>query len=108
MRRQENKALLALGDTRLVRSRFLWLRGAQALSEVAQERFIPLMDSSLKTARAWAMKESLRTWWSYRSRSQAEQFWKRWYYWATHSRQGSNLVETNSALTHAGSLATLQ
>lgn len=86
VRRKENKALLAAGDSTLVRSRYLWLRNAQNLTDEAQSRIVPLMDSSLKTARAWAMKESLRTWWSYRSRAHAARFWKRWYFWATHSR----------------------
>lgn len=86
VRRQENKALRTTGDDTLVGSKYLWLQGAHGLSEAAQRRLTPLMDSSLKTARAWAMKESLRTWWSYRSQAQAAQFWKRWYFWATHSR----------------------
>lgn len=86
VRRKENKTLLAEGDSTLVRSKYLWLRNAHNLTDEAQQRITPLMDSSLKTARAWAMKESLRTWWNYRSRGCAARFWKRWYFWATHSR----------------------
>ena len=86
VRRQENKVLRAGGDDTLVRSKYLWLQSAETLSEEAQRRITPLMDSSLKTARAWAMKESLRQWWTCRSRAQAAQYWKRWYFWATHSR----------------------
>jgi transposase len=40
----------------------------------------------LKTGRAWAIKETLRNLWRYLSLTWAERFWKRWYYWATHSR----------------------
>ena len=40
----------------------------------------------LKTARAWAIKEALRQLWSYKSTGWATRFWKRWTFWATHSR----------------------
>ena len=40
----------------------------------------------LKTGRAWAIKESLRELWHYTRVGWAERHWKRWYFWATHSR----------------------
>jgi len=40
----------------------------------------------LKTARAWALKESLRQLWNYQTLGWAKRFWQRWYFWATHSR----------------------
>jgi transposase len=40
----------------------------------------------LKTGRAWAIKESLRHFWSYQRRGWAAKHWRRWYFWATHSR----------------------
>ena len=43
------------------------------------------MNPNLKTARAWAIKESLRGLWSYRRKGWAELYWKKWYFWATHS-----------------------
>ncbi|MGB7596876.1 MAG: transposase, partial [Gallionella sp.] len=33
-----------------------------------------------------ALKEVLRELWNYTSAAWALKFWKRWYYWATHSR----------------------
>src|SRR5208282_4948443 len=45
-----------------------------------------LKTAELKTGRAWALKEALRELWSYQSVAWAEKFWKRWYFWATHSR----------------------
>jgi len=50
------------------------------------ERFAFLKECNLKTARAWAIKESLRELWHYHRRGWAELFWKQWYFWATHSR----------------------
>lgn len=86
VRKQEHKALLQQGDETLSRSKYLWLYSAENVPAAAQERFTQIRDSNLKTARAWALKESLREWWSYRSQGWAKRFWQRWYFWATHSR----------------------
>jgi transposase len=86
VRKQEHKALLQHGDETLSRSKYLWLYSAENVPAAAQERFAQIRDSNLKTARAWALKESLREWWSYRSLGWAKRFWQRWYFWATHSR----------------------
>jgi len=45
-----------------------------------------IMTTTLKTARAWALKESLRELWHYTRVGWAERHWKRWYFWATHAR----------------------
>jgi transposase len=45
-----------------------------------------LKSAELKTGRAWALKEALRQLWDYTSEVWATKFWKRWYFWATHSR----------------------
>ena len=36
--------------------------------------------------RAWAIKEALRCLWHYVYPASGWKFWKRWYFWATHSR----------------------
>jgi transposase len=45
-----------------------------------------LKDGQLRTARAWAIKESLREFWNADSPTDARKFWDRWYFWATHSK----------------------
>jgi len=86
VRKREHKVLLEQGDETLSRSKYLWLYSAENVPAAAQERFAQIRDGNLKTARAWALKESLREWWSYRSLGWAKRFWQRWYFWATHSR----------------------
>jgi transposase len=86
VRRQENKALRAEGDERLVKTKYLWLRSEENLTQAAAAQFAALKNAQLKTARAWALKEALRSLWDYASRGWAERFWRRWYFWATHSR----------------------
>ena len=41
---------------------------------------------NLKTAQAWAMKESLRELWEHPHPGWAFHHFKKWYLWATHSR----------------------
>ena len=41
---------------------------------------------NLKTVRAYNLKLSLQIFWSTEERGVAEQYLKRWYFWATHSR----------------------
>ena len=86
VRRQEHKELTSQGDDTLVRSKYLWLYSAENMPAAAAERFDAIKQGNLKTARAWALKESLRELWSYHSFGWAKRFWQRWYYWATHSR----------------------
>ncbi|MBF0559693.1 MAG: transposase [Nitrospirae bacterium] len=40
----------------------------------------------LKVCRAWAIKENLRHLWDYRHAAFMRNYFKRWYFWATHSR----------------------
>jgi transposase len=85
VRKQEHKALLEQGDDRLKRSKYLWLYSAENMPEAARERFDRIKNDNLKTARAWALKESLRELWEHRGAHDAQRFWKHWYFWATHS-----------------------
>jgi len=86
VRKREHKALLDAGDATLSKSKYLWLYSAENVPQKSRERFDTLKAMQLKTARAWALKESLREFWDCRNERQAAEFWKRWYFWATHSR----------------------
>jgi len=86
VRKSEHKALRAEGDDTLVGSKYFWLYSAENLPEKYEDRFAALRRLNLKTGRAWALKESLRELWSYRSPFWAMRYWKRWHNWATHSQ----------------------
>ena len=86
VRKQENRALSATGDKSLAGSKYLWLYSYENLPAKHTDRFTVLRSGDLKTARAWAIKESLRHFWSYKRRGWAAKHFKRWYFWATHSR----------------------
>jgi transposase len=86
VRRRENKALRADGDDTLTGSRNMWLYGEENLPEKYEAVFAALRAADLKTARAWAIKESLRQLWKQRSRAAGERWWKSWNAWAVRSR----------------------
>lgn len=56
VRRQEHKALKARDINPLTGTRYLWLKSPEELEGERRERLELLKDSSLKTARAWAIK----------------------------------------------------
>lgn len=89
VRKREHSELRKEGDPRLLRTKFLWLMGPQKLESLSAERalqFDALRTSSLKVARAWAIKEAARELWDYVSRGWALKAWTRWLGWAFRSK----------------------
>jgi len=52
----------------------------------AKEKAFRITKSEIKTLRAYNIKESLRKFWECKNREEAEQYLKKWYFGATHSR----------------------
>jgi transposase len=87
VRRTEQRILKQRGDRRLTGTKFLWLKTrARAFTAAQQRVFVALRQSTLKSARAWALKEMLRRLWDFRSLPRARAFFARWYGWAMRSR----------------------
>jgi transposase len=86
VRRQEHRALLGAGQTTLKGSKYQWLTNPANMSRAQRQRFQALRDSTLKTARAWAIKEFAMGLWHYTSRTWAAKGWARWMAWAVRSR----------------------
>jgi transposase len=86
IRRGEHRELLTSGSQVLTGSKYLWLYAAENLPEKHQERFSILKALNLRTGRAWVLKENLRSLWNFTSLGWAQRHWRRWYFWATHSR----------------------
>jgi len=86
VRRGENRQLRSEGDDRLVGSKHMWLYAQENLPDRYAWNFWALRTSKLTTARAWAIKESLRALWNQPTLAAAVAWWRHWHYWATHSR----------------------
>lgn len=82
VRRQENKALRKEGDERLIGTKYDWLVRPENLRPEKQAAFEELKRSNLKTARAWALKETATKLWDYVYEGSARRFFSRWYGWA--------------------------
>jgi len=86
VRRKENKHLQLEGDKRLKGTRFDWLRNPANMTLSAKRRFAELKDSTLKSARAWALKQAAMKVFDYISETWARRHFDWWYGWATRSR----------------------
>lgn len=86
VRRQEHKALMAEGYEDLKGSKYDWLYNPKNMTRKQKKRFKALRDSTLKTARAWAIKELAMSLWRYVSKTWARKGWEKWLAWAVRSR----------------------
>ena len=86
VRRQEHKALMAEGYEDLKGSKYDWLYNPENMTHKHKVRFKALRESTLKTARAWAIKELAMSLWHYVSKTWARKGWEQWLSWAVRSR----------------------
>jgi transposase len=89
VRKKEHRELRNEGSDRLKGTKYRWLMGRDRRRELrtdVRRAFNQLIRSALKTARAWALKETANGLWSYRSRTWAEKAWKLWITRALRSR----------------------
>lgn len=86
VRRRENRTLRATGDDRLTGTRYDWLRNPAAMEPGDRKAFDQLRASGLKTARAWALKETAMALFSYTYERPARKHFRWWHGWAVRSR----------------------
>jgi transposase len=87
VRKQEHRAFLREdGDSPLTKTKYLWLFSEEHLPQRHAEAFAAVQSLELKVGRAWAIKEALRTLWTYRQRAAVHRFFDHWYAWAIRSR----------------------
>ena len=106
VRRTEARDLKRQGDDRLVGTKYAWLRNPENFNAEAWQAFAPLRKSNLKVARAWALKETAAKLWEYRYVGAAKSFFRRWYFWATHSRLGPMIEKARMIKRHLANVLT--
>ena len=84
-RKDEQKTMDIEQKRKMFKSRFCFLYGKEKLDKENKEKFERASAVARKTARAWAIKEFMRDMWNLPPPEFEPQF-KRWYWWATHSR----------------------
>lgn len=97
VRVQEHAELQQVGDDALKGSRYLWLQNPENMKPKNRQRFEELRATSLRVARAWAMKEAARHLWSYETRGWARRGWGRLIDWMARSRLAP-MIKTSRTL----------
>jgi transposase len=87
VRKHEHREFLRAGeDSPLTGTKYVWLYSDERRPEHHAETFAALQALNLKVGRAWAIKEALRTLWTYRQSAAVTRFFTHWYGWAVRSR----------------------
>lgn len=74
----ENKRLAKAGDTRLVGSKFFWVKNPDKIKASQFERYGDLRQADLETARAWRLKETFRGFFEQPTPEDGKTFFERW------------------------------
>lgn len=86
VRYKENKMLIREEIDFLKGTKYLWLKKKANWTEGERNKFQKLKNEQLDVGRAWSIKELFTRLWAYTYETSARKFFKRWYFWATHSR----------------------
>lgn len=86
VRREEAHELKKTNPELLKRTRYIWLKNPENLTDKQRARLSHLEKLNLHCNRAYLLKESFREFWDYSSKGWARRFLKKWFWWATHSR----------------------
>jgi len=86
VRRDEARELKKKNPELLKRTRYIWLKNPENLTDKQRARLGHLEKLNLRSNRAYLLKESFRELWNYRHKGWARRFLKKWFWWATHSR----------------------
>lgn len=86
VRKEEHRLLQKEGQETLTGTKYLWLYSRENVPSKKRRLFSMLRQLKLRTARAWAIKESLRELWGYHRLDWALSHFRSWYGWAVRSR----------------------
>lgn len=87
VRAQEHRQFLSVkGESPLSGTKYDWQRNAGQIDNRSRPAFMSLSRSNLKTARAWAIKETAAKLWHYSYRSVAEKAWRELLGWISRCR----------------------
>lgn len=86
VRRGEARELKKTNPELLKRTRYLWLKNPERLTDKQRARLGHLEKLNLRCHRAYLLKESFREFFAYQHKGWASRFLKKWFWWATHSR----------------------
>lgn len=86
VRRDEARELRKTNPDLLKRTRYLWLKNPERLTDPQRARLGYLEKLNLRCHRAYLLKEAFREFFEYQHKGWARRFLSQWFWWATHSR----------------------
>lgn len=86
VRKEEARKLKKEHPELLQGTQYIWLKNPWNLTPKQKQRLGVLEKMNLRINRAYLLKEAFRQFWTYQSRTWAEKFLNKWFWWATHSR----------------------
>ena len=78
-RKAEHKALTQQKETTLARSKYLWLRSPETMTDKQKLAFAALSGLEFETAKVWVFKENFRQFFACHTQYGARTFFTRWY-----------------------------
>ena len=84
----------------LKKTRFIWLKNPENLTDKQSKSHIALEELNLKTARAYQMKLNLKEIWNITDPSAAEQYFEKWYSWVIQSGLDPMIEAANTLKRH--------
>lgn len=106
VRKEESRQLAEEGDGLLKGTKYLWLWNLENIPVHRQPEFQQLRKKDLKVSRAWAIKENLRHFWSYRAEGWMRNFFSKWFGWARRSRLKPIIKAARTLKTHLDNIVT--
>ena len=100
VRKKEHNTLLKMGDSTLSKSKYDWLKNASKLDGRSRKHFMKLTKLNLKTARAWAIKETAGKLWSYTNKTWAVKMWTKLIGWMWRSKLKPMIALSKSIRKH--------
>lgn len=86
VRRAEHRQLLQNDDDRLTKTKYIWIKSHENLTEKQQALFEDTYDLKLQTGKAWAYKEMLRDLWTQEDTASATNYFRDWYNRVIHTK----------------------
>jgi transposase len=86
VRIKEHRTLQSEGSEILKGTKYVWLTNPENWRDEQRATYKELKTDALQVSRAFAIKETFRHFWTYTYVGSAETFFKRWFFWATHSK----------------------
>ncbi len=96
VRRKEYKTNKILRKTR-----FIWLKNPENLSDKEKKKLHSMKDLDIKTAKAYQFKLALQRLWLLKDLVAAQNYLNTWYYWAAHSKIEEIVKLAETVHTHS-------